>query len=367
MAEDSKAPAEPPKKTDDDGPHKDDDAPVVDADTKPKPPDGKHRGKSKGKGGPKKAAGPASAPAAAAAATSPATAPAPSSVAVMNPTYVDALHYMDSYFRQQGELAMLMGVAARDGLSAFMTRSSHEYNQHSAIAMELFSAAIAVIPAAGVLGSAFHELRTGEKLFGLAKTAKAIAAVGETAVHAEEGAKALKEAVEPAKKLFEAGEKVGDIGKKQHEATEAQERGEFQIEKLNSISDLTAAGIARLWSSQSFMDDLMPGLEYSPPTTDLKKLVKGFLGGLPDPRSLAGAINDLRGSFEFTLYLEYYIKSGKTTYVTTNQDDAISHEFIGMPRAVEDRIRALGKMEKVMECKELKKETRSRHWTSSQF
>lgn len=271
---------------------------------------------------------------------------------VMNPSYVNALHYLEKYFRQQGELAGAIGKAADDGLAAFKVRSSHDYNKSSDLVFELFNAALKIIPAGAALGSAFRELQTGRKLLGLASTMKAVASAEASA----ESARSAKEAIEPVKKLYEAGEAVSDVGESKHAGTEARRAGDFEIQTLTSLTQLTASELATNWHREDFMDSLLIPLQFSPATLDLFGLTKQMLGALPAADTLAADLASWSDAFEVDLYLRFYLEDGEVTYVTTEREDVTIREFRGMPRAVVERLRETNNLDRVLAHPKLKHE-----------
>ena len=272
--------------------------------------------------------------------------------AVMNPTYVDASALVERHFRREGEIAGLLDTAARNGFEAFKTRSSVEYNKSGSIAFALFEAALAAIPAAGALLSVFRELTSGAKAVAIVTKVAQLGGDARRAQNiidklhkAQKFTKELGEQSEEVKLVKEAAEKTMARHEATETRTEAQESGEFQIETLHSLTDLSAKNMQTRFSREDVVVFMLKMLETSDASNDLNKLVKETIGDLPKADGLDEAVSQVSDEFEIQLYIQWYVDSKKTTKTETySNGHHISTDWDGMPIKVQQRFQALGKM-----------------------
>jgi hypothetical protein len=274
----------------------------------------------------------------------------------MNPTYVDASHYVETYFRRQGEVASLLDQAARDGFEAFKTRTSSEYNRSSSLAMALFELALNAIPAAsGILGF-LKELTSGQKRTALLMK---IIDSGGDALRTDDMIKRLHKAaelVEGAAKGTEEVKLVKEGVEKAvgpHETAEArnaaQEKGNFQIETIQDLTRISAVSMKDRFDRETVATGVLALLEFSDSSIDLKKIAAS-LGELPAAPSVED-VKKVSDAFEINLYFDWYVASGKTSHVMVSRHgNVVSDEFRGMPDAVVDRFRTLHKMDLLLDA-----------------
>lgn len=289
---------------------------------------------------------------------------------VMNPTYLDARLALDKHFRREAEVAALMGKAANDGFEAFKIRSSAEYNKSGSIALALFQAALAAVPGAAELSAVFEELASGAmkaKLFAeAAHTLRTTNAVANGAHRAHAALEHASKITEGIKHVAEAGEKAHEVGEIGEDRTEARERGDFQIATIHSITELSAENLQQRWKAEDFVDALLGELEFSGDSLDLRAIVERSLEDhpLPEPATLKSALREVADEFELRLYVEYYANAERMTYVTVDTDGVLTHHYEGLPDAVEQRFRKLGKFELVAKHKdEMRQDSRQKLWT----
>jgi len=289
---------------------------------------------------------------------------------VMNPTYLDARLALDKHFRREAEVAALMGKAASDGYEAFKIRSSAEYNTSGSIALTLFRAALEAVPAAASLAAAFKELTTGAmkaELFAEVtnklRTANAVTRGAHRAHAAIERASKISEGI---KHVTEAGEMAHEVGELGEDRTEARERGDFQIATIHSITELSAENLQQRWQAEDFVDALLGELEFSTDSVNLHEIVDGALQArtLPEPATLKSALREVADEFELRLYVAYYANAERMTYVTVDTEGVLTHHYEGLPDAVEQRFRKLGKFELVAKhTDEMRQDSRQKLWT----
>ncbi len=236
-----------------------------------------------------------------------------------NKHFVEALLDVERYFRRQGELATALGLAAARGFEAFKIRSSAEFNRSSSSAMGLFLAALKLVPEGGELLAAFSEFSTATRFIAFAGGVQRLS----------------KGVLEPMDKAVDAIEKTGAVGEKRSEASEGREAGEFQIETLKSLDQLTEASMAARWGREDLAISWLEALRYS--DVDLKDFGKKYLGPPPSGGDLAGNIHHAAEEFEIRLYVDYYVKNHRVKRVTVDTEGTFTHPFEGFPRAVEAR------------------------------
>lgn len=278
-----------------------------------------------------------------------------------NPSYLDARLYAAKFFRRHGELALLLSQACRDGLQSFSIRSSEQYNKSDSMGLMIFELALAAVPAAGALVQTLHELSTSEKLRELTRLAHALKKVASASERAHERIGKIEGVTERVKKVTEVTEKAGAIS----EAGESKEKGDFEMATVSSLSDLMSDSVAARWRSEDFTDEMLESLEYTDPAVDLKAMVVGVLGPLPSPDAVKGAVSQVSQEFELKLYLQYYVESGKTTYVVDEQDGARRVDFEGIPRGVVRRFEELNRSSMLIDHPKMKHRKTVRVWSGN--
>jgi hypothetical protein len=282
----------------------------------------------------------------------------------MNPTYVDAVASVERHFRREAEICGLLDRAANNGFEAFRLRTSVEYNRSTAVALALFEAALALVPAGAAMLGVLKELTSGANAM---KIAVKVAELGGDARRAEnvidrisqaQGvAKHLAEETKDVKLVKDAVEKVL-VGHGTAEArTKAQATGDAQIEILHSLTELSADDMQARFSREDVVVGMLKLLETSAATNRLDKLVEETLGELPDGKGLGQAAVAAADEFEIKLYVQWYLDSGKTAkLVTYSNGTPVSESWEGMPDAVRERFRALGKLDLVESHPKLRRE-----------
>lgn len=288
--------------------------------------------------------------------------PAPARKA-MNPTYVDARLYAGMYFRRQGELAHLLSQACRDGLQAFSIRSSEQYNKSDSMGFLLFKLALDAVPAGGALVQTLHELTTNQKLRELTGLVSALKKAAEGTEKVHQKIEKAEKVTERVKKGTEAIEKKNDIG----EASEAKEKGDFELETVSTLGELLSDSVAARWQNEDQIDAMLQQLEYTDSSINLEQMIKKVLGAPPNPSAVKGLVSEAAQQFELLLYLQFYVEAGKATYVTEDWDGSIRSEFEGLPPGVVRRFEELGKTSLLVHHPKMKKRHTLRTWTGHQF
>jgi hypothetical protein len=269
----------------------------------------------------------------------------------MNPTYVDASHYVETYFRRQGEVASLLDQAARDGFEAFKTRTSAEYNRSSSLAMALFELALSAIPAASGMFGFLKQLTSGQKRTALLMK---IIDSGGDALRADDMIKKLHKAAELVESAAKGSEEVKVVKEGvekavgPHETTEARsearEKGNFQIDASEGLTRISTLSMKDRFDRESVATGILALLENSDSSIDLKTIAAA-LGEMPVAPSPED-VKSVSDEFEINLYVDWYVASGKASHVITSRHGhVVSDEFRGMPDAVLQRFGALHKMD----------------------
>ena len=280
----------------------------------------------------------------------------------MNPTYVDAVASVERHFRREGEICGLLEKAANNGFEAFRIRTSVDYNRSTTTALVLFEAALALVPAGAAMLGVLKELTSGvnavkiaTKVAQIGGDARRVQNVIDKAHKAQEFAEHLAKESEGVKFVKEAAEKVLAGHEANESRTQAQETGDAQIEILHSLTELSADNMQARFSRESVVVGLLKLLETSNASNDLNKLVLETLGELPDGKGLGTAAAATSDEFEIKLYVDWYLESGKTSkLVTYSNGTKVSEDWEGMPDAVRERFRVLGKMHLIEEHPKLK-------------
>ncbi len=280
-------------------------------------------------------------------------APAPKQPRTPNPTYANATQFVTQYFRREAELSDLFWKAASAGFEAFKIRTSVEYNKTSSLAFQLFEAAIGAVNGGQAILSILEQVKTGEHIKKLVEQVEKIKKWTERAG-------AVKEGVEKARTISEAAESE----------SEAQESGDFKIETVNSLVELSADSMIARWGSEDRVNDLLRGVEYADPSQDLEKVVAQALGAMPNAKMVEAIKEDASKNFEYRLYHQYYAESAKAVLVLNVDDDDQSTTFAieHVPDKVLERIFELGFMDDFKRgVGASHTETRHQRWRGSKF
>jgi hypothetical protein len=247
-----------------------------------------------------------------------------------NPTYADARSTIDEYFRREGEAAEQFWKAANAGFTAFNTYSSKSYNQTSSTAFQLFEAAIGTVGATSAVLGILKAITTGERVAKLVETA-------EKAKTWAERSGGIKEGIEKAKAIPETRESE----------TEAKEHGNFEVEHINSLVELSAANLKSRWTAENKIRAALAAVKYSDASVDLSAMVESAIGHMPQPEDIDAIQDAVSQRFEYSLYYEYFVESGKAILeVDIDDDDGSTKSGIrGVPEAVIDRVMSLGQFD----------------------
>lgn len=273
-----------------------------------------------------------------------------------NPSYHNGTLYLEEFFRRQGEVATLLDQAARDGFEAFKARTSTEYNRSSSLALALFELALNAVPAASGMLGLLKDLTSGQKRTALLMK---IIDTGGNAVRADGMIKKLHKMAEVVEGVAKGSEEVKVVKEgvekaiAPHETAEArdaaQEKGNFQIEALQALTQLSALSMQDRFNREDVAKGVLALLEYSDSSIDLMK-VAASVGEIPAAAALAD-VKKVSDEFEINLYFDWYVASGKTSHVITSRHGhVVSDEFRGMPDAVVERFRTLHKMDLLLDA-----------------
>jgi hypothetical protein len=249
---------------------------------------------------------------------------------LVNPTYSDAKSTIDEYFRREGEAAEQFWKAADAGFTAFNTYSSKKYNQQSSTAFQLFEAAIGTVGTASAVLGILKAIATGERVAKLVDTA-------EKAQKWNERAAGIKEGIEKTKAIPEAREAE----------SEAREHGNFEVEHINSLVELSAKNLKSRWTAENKIRAALAAAKYADASVDLAAMVESAIGHMPQPEDIDAIQDTVSQRFEYSLYYEYFVESGKAILeVDIDDDDGSTKSGIrGVPKAVVDRVVSLGQFD----------------------
>ncbi len=241
-----------------------------------------------------------------------------------NPSYEKAQIYIDLFFRSQTEIARILMQMKRDGLDAFNKRSSSTYNSDSNTALELFEAALALVPLAAPLYSGFKFI-TGVSLE--SEKWKKFLSFGKRAVSVSETTEKFKG----------AAEKVGQVGAKGEEASEEKNRIEFELQTIRTLGQYEARESGtRIMLERSLRYRLLE-LRNLSPEYDLEREVINFLGPLPPAEGLEKIAAETAQQFEILLYKDYYIDENRLQKIEVDSQDKMV--FLDkMPKSVANLI-----------------------------
>src|SRR5262249_55864373 len=122
----------------------------------------------------------------------------------------------------------------------------------------------------------------------------------------------------------EAAKQAGELPEKATGGSEAREKADFQIEIVESLSDLTVENVTLGIERRRKMEEMLRELEHTGDIVDLEAMVKTLLGPLPEVKGLKETVKQVSEQFELQLYNVYYISSGRAERVTQDFDDVIT-------------------------------------------
>lgn len=257
------------------------------------------------------------------------------STQVQNPTYINAVDDLAIHFRRLGEVSTLLGRAADGGLAAFKIYSSEEYNRASSSAFAIFKAALNALPAAAVLAEIMTGAKMAQSVVNIENGIAAATAAHKAKSAIERGAKGA----EDAKKVLDGVESAGQLGEGSKATTEAQERGNFELEAIHSLADLQVEALEKRWQGEDKARKILRDHQFDE-GYDLGSVVSKAVKEcpLPDVGALKSILTEAAEEFELRLYLDYYIASGRVTYETVDNEGTTTEHFHGLPAKVQDRL-----------------------------
>jgi hypothetical protein len=247
---------------------------------------------------------------------------------VRNPTFDDARDHLRTWFQRQKELGELLVDMKETGFGNFKIYSGEAYNQSDSVAMELFAAALALVPAAGAALKAWNAL---------AKHAKFTAELTEKLAKVAEAAGTV---IETPKKLAEPVTGVAGAVKKSAGAVESKAKAAFEASVITSLADLRIDNLVQRWAEEDEAVAALEAARYVPPNVDLLAIVRADLGPVPSASGLREAMQTAARSFENLLYLRFYVDSGRGyRWRRVNQiGDQYGSGIGGIPEGVLERL-----------------------------
>lgn len=205
---------------------------------------------------------------------------------------------VNDYFRVQGHLVGLLADARDKGFDGFKDSSSQEFNQQGdASTLELFEAALALVPAGGALFDLFKALKVGTALKGIAKVGEQLEKISDTV------AKPIEEGTKP-------GVIAHEVAERQDKAEAADTRFEFRMRTLDSLLDLKASDVLGLDDMQGAIEGQLD--RHARDQVDLVAIVRSSLSEVPEDvqRTYRPEVIAAGKFFEIKLYKEYYLQPG---------------------------------------------------------
>jgi hypothetical protein len=224
----------------------------------------------------------------------PAAGPAPAYKAPKNPSYLEASNYLTRYFVALGWVEELEAKMCDQAFALYKSYTHEDPDKTGEVVMTLFIFALAAFPEAAPFLIAFNELKDGQRAYKLIKQL----------AHLAEKLEPLEQAVD-----------VGKAMKERAEAGEAKEAGEFEVETINDLSQLSIDFVKRRLEQMSMISGKLDALRDSASSLNLLAEVSSALGPIPEGGGLEDTMRLVRDKFELELYKHFYVDSGRAYHL----------------------------------------------------